>query len=153
MNNTNSNLSLRMPWSAFDATSLAYGALDFLHVPAGDSAAPVTLTYREARQEVDSLSTRLQAAGFRPGHRVAVALDNTAAFFLHFLALNRIGCSIVPINATMSREELRYVLAHADISAVFTRSRHVRALSEALPSNCPLVDVENVEGFSAAPHG
>ncbi|HEY0938924.1 MAG TPA: AMP-binding protein [Steroidobacter sp.] len=153
MSNINSKLSPRMPWSAFDATSLAYGANDFLHVIPGENAAPVTLTYREARDQVDSLSSRLHAAGFAPGHRVALALDNTAAFFLYFLALNRIGCSIVPINATMSREELRYVLAHADISAVFTHSGHVRALGEAVPSNCPLVDIENVAGPFAAPHG
>ena len=142
-----------MPWSAFDATSLTYGTRDFLHVPSGDGAAPVTLTYREARDEVDSLSSRLQAAGFAPGHRVALALDNTAAFFLYFLALNRIGCSIVPINATMSREELRYMLAHADISAVFTRSAHMGALSAAVPPERPLVDMESVGALSAKPHG
>lgn len=153
MNHTNSKLSLRMPWGAFDATSLSYVDRDFLHVPSSEGTAPVKLTYREARNEVDRLSSQLQAAGYGAGHRVALALDNTAAFFLYFLALNRIGCSIVPINATMGREELRYVLAHADISALFTRSGHVRALSEAAPPNRPLVDVQNLQGPLAAPYG
>jgi acyl-CoA synthetase (AMP-forming)/AMP-acid ligase II len=153
MSNTNSTLSLRMPWGAIDAISLTYGDRDFLHVPSSESASSVTLTYREARDEVDSLSSRLQAAGYKPGHRVALALDNTAAFFLYFLALNRIGCSIVPINATMSPNELRYVFEHADISTVFTRSVHVRALGEAAPPNRPLVDIQGVEGLPAAPYG
>lgn len=153
MNDTNSRLSQRMPWSAFDATSLAHGASDFLHVLSGEATAAVSLTYHEAREEVDGLTSRLQAAGFGSGHRVALALDNTAAFFLYFLALNRIGCSIVPINATMSREELRYVLAHADISALFARSRHVRALRQALPPDCPLIDVEAADGPLTGPHG
>jgi acyl-CoA synthetase (AMP-forming)/AMP-acid ligase II len=153
MSNADSRLSLRMPWSAFDATSLAHGTNDFLHVLSGDCPAPVMFTYREARAKVDDLAARLRVAGFGSGHRVALALDNTATFFLYFLALNRIGCSIVPINASMSRDELRYVLAHADISATLARSRHVSSLRQALPPRCPLVDVETADASLPGPHG
>jgi len=80
---------------------------DFLHVPADACRAyadgPLTWSFGEARARIDVLASRFQAAGYEPGHRVALALDNRPDFFLYFLALAKAGVSVLPLNASMSR--------------------------------------------------
>lgn len=138
-------------WDAFDSTSRAYLGHEFLHVPATVSGSPVTLTYATARIAVEQIAARFTTAGFEPGHRVALALDNRPEFFLYFLALNRIGCSVVPINAGMSREELSYVMAHADIAAAIAHESHLRHLQAALPAGVPLMDARLIDASLLSP--
>ena len=82
---------------------------------------------------VVALSARLAAAGYGPGHRVALALDNRPEFFLYFLALARLDVSIVPINAAMSAKELAYLVDHADVALAVTHTGHARHIRAALP--------------------
>ena len=73
----------------FQHTAAAGADREFLHVPAeacrhyADSA--LTLTYGQVAAQVELLVEQLHNAGYRPGHRVALALDNRPAFFIHFL--------------------------------------------------------------------
>ena len=50
--------------------------------------------------------------------RVAVMLDNRAEFFLHFLALNRLGASVVPVNSGFLPREIAYIINHSDACLV-----------------------------------
>ena len=63
---------------------------------------------------------RLRERGFGHGHRVAVLLENRPEFFFHYLALNALGCAIVPINPDYRNDELRYQMEHseADLAVV-----------------------------------
>jgi len=143
-----------MVWNAFDRTSRAYPQHDFLCVPASaQEPEEHRLTYQQAGDEVEQLAAGLAAAGFEPGHRVALVLDNRADFFLHFLALNRIGCSIVPINSAMTRTELAYVLAHADLAAVIVLTQHAASVGAALPERVPLLIARSAQASFAKPSG
>lgn len=136
--------AIRTVREAFDATARDYAGGDFLHVPAtatrGWADGPVTLTYADAGREVRALESRYRTAGYRAGHRVAVALDNRPEFFLHLLALNGLGCSVVPVNAAMSRAELEYVLAHADLAGAVAHAGHLAHVRAALPAGVSVVD-------------
>ena len=94
--------------ASFENTAAVFAGRDFLHVPAeacrGYADGALTLTYGEARARVEALSARLGAAGYGPGHRVALALDNRPEFFLYFLALARLNVSIVPDQCGHERE-------------------------------------------------
>ena len=70
-------------------------------------------TYAEALAEARALAARYAAAGYGPGHRVAVLLENRPAHFLHWLALNSLGVSLVPVNPDASADELAYLLTHS----------------------------------------
>ena len=115
---------------------------EFLHVPAeacrhyADS--DLTLTYGQAAAQVALLAEELRKAGYRPGHRVALALDNRPEFFIHFLALAQLGMSVVPLNASMSPAELSYVIGHADIALAVTHAGHAAHVRAALPGAIPL---------------
>ncbi|HWX37458.1 MAG TPA: AMP-binding protein [Steroidobacteraceae bacterium] len=149
------NSSSRSISALFENTATACASRDFLHVPqeaCRDYAeGPITLTYGEAQARVDALAARLQAAGYGPGCRVALALDNRPAFFLYFLALAKAGAGIVPLNAAMSVPELAYVLGHADVSLAVTHQGHAARLRSALPDTIPLaVAAEEPGAFARA---
>jgi len=136
------NSSSQTVFTLFENTAAACASRDFLHVPADacrDYAdGPLCLSYGQARARIEALASRIHAAGYRQGHRVALALDNRPEFFIHFLALAKIGVSIVPLNAAMSVKELAYVLGHADVALAVTHQRHSSHLRAALPGATPL---------------
>ena len=141
--------------ASFENTAAVFAGRDFLHVPAeacrGYAKGALTLTYGEACMRVEALSARLGAAGYGPGHRVALALDNRPEFFLYFLALARLDVSIVPINAAMSAKELAYIVDHADVALAVTHTGHARHIRAALPdTSLCIVDEDDAELSRAA---
>jgi len=54
------------------------------------------------------------SAGYGQNHRVALIMQNRADFLLHWLALNALGCSVVPINDEMVTQEQAYIINHSD---------------------------------------
>ncbi|HVS75695.1 MAG TPA: AMP-binding protein [Steroidobacteraceae bacterium] len=74
-------------------------------------------TYRQAAHEVAALLRRYREAGYGHGHRAGLMLENRPAFFFHWLALNALGVSVVPISTEWRRAELEYLVAHSEICA------------------------------------
>ena len=80
--------------------------------------------YADMLAVATELSARYSNAGYGHGHRVALLLENRPAFFHHYLALNALGVSIVPVNPDYRHDELCYQLAHSDaVLAVAVASR------------------------------
>jgi acyl-CoA synthetase (AMP-forming)/AMP-acid ligase II len=104
-------------FSAFERTARAHGAKPFLQV----LPERVELTYGEALQRIEEAAQRYRRAGYRAGHRVALKLPNCPEFLLHFLALNALGVSVLPLNPESRPAELDYILRHSEASAVLTR--------------------------------
>lgn len=102
------------PYDAFRSKALHRPDLSFLIAPgsAGLPYAPAgfRLTYGEIHDAVLELSERVKAAGYKAGDRIALLLENRPEFFVHWLALNALGISIVPLNPDMRPEELRFQL-------------------------------------------
>ena len=95
---------------------------------------PGEITYGTAQTDIAALAERFSAAGYGPGMRVAVLLENRPAFFLTWLALNRHGLSIVPVNPDLRASELEYLLGHSEpalIIAVAARRRDLAAAARA----------------------
>ena len=90
----------------------------FLVIPpsASGSYAPggVTLTYAEGLAQIDEMRAAYAAAGYGHGQRVAILLENRPDFLVHWLALNALGVSVVPVNPYYRSAELAYLLDHSD---------------------------------------
>jgi len=109
-------------------TADAYG------IPAG------TLRYGEVLAQVDALRERYAAAGYGHGHRAGLLLENRPAFFLHWFALNRLGVSVVPINAELRSAELQYLLAHSELCLAISLPERIASLREAAdPAEVPVL--------------
>lgn len=92
--------------------------------------APGEITYGQAAAEVAALSAGYEAAGYGTGHRVLLLLENRPAYFLHWLALNRLGASVVPVNPDLRHAELEYLIGHAEPAgavAIVARAEDLRA--------------------------
>lgn len=97
-------------------------------------------TYAEAEAEVARLAALYADAGYGPGHRVAILQENRPAHFLHWLALNRLGVSLVPVNPDSTRAELAYLLGHSGaVLLVAAAACTDRARAAASPLGIPVV--------------
>src|SRR5437763_8354661 len=76
--------------------------------------AGVEFTYAQTKERVLRLLECYHAAGYGHGHRVALLLDNRPEFFFHYLALNSLGCGIVPINPDYRHDETLYQMDHSE---------------------------------------
>ncbi len=71
---------------------------------------------------VERTARLLISRGIRKGDRVAVMARNCDGHVLALLALARIGAIMVPVNPEFGVAEAKYVLHHADVSAVLVAS-------------------------------
>ena len=103
------------------------------------------LTYDEVRVRVRDLRARYAAAGYGRGHRVALLLENRPEFFVHYLALNALGCGIVPINPDYRHDEMLYQMDHSDADLAVVLSGRVRDLERVAAERTtplPVVDAD-----------
>src|SRR5947207_8121407 len=106
----------------------------------------VEYTYAQATAEVERLRVAYAAAGYGHGHRVALLLENRPEFFFHYLALNALGCSIVPINPDYRHDEMLYQMEHseADLAvAIGSRVGDLQAVARARATALPVVDADH----------
>jgi acyl-CoA synthetase (AMP-forming)/AMP-acid ligase II len=99
----------------------------FICIPRGTSYASdgFEWTYADVMQRVLKLAERYQQAGYGPGHRVALLLENRPDFFIHLFALNAAGASVVPVNPDHRHAELRYQMTHCGAVLAVTLRHHV----------------------------
>lgn len=120
-------------WSLFEKSAEQFEPLPFLHAPAETARiydlAKTDYTYGEAKGEVDRLAENYARIGCGPGLRIGLALDNRPEFFLHFLALNSLGASIMPLNSAMQADELSYQIVHSDCAMIVAAPAHLTTFS------------------------
>jgi crotonobetaine/carnitine-CoA ligase len=141
-----------MPLTVFEAfVETARNAPDnvFLCAPpaAGRAYHPdgVELTYRQVHEAVRTMRDAYAGAGYGHGHRVALLLENRPLFFVHYLALNALGVSIVPVNPDYRHDEILYQMEHseADLAVVIgARVADMDAVARARAKPLPVVDAD-----------
>jgi len=143
--------------AAFTATASAHPDNAFLCAPArpGRPYLPegVEWTYGEAAAAIDALAAKYASAGWGPGHRVALALDNHPAHFLHFLALNKIGAGEAAVNPHYLLDEMQYFLGHSEAAFAVSSPWNAAKLRAAAP-DLPIVewdDASTPDAFSPPP--
>ncbi len=113
-------------------------------------------TYSQAVSIIDGLARRYRAAGYGQGHRVALLQENRPSHFFHWLALNSLGVSMVPINPDYKEDEARYALEHSESVLVVTiPSMLERIASAAKTCGVPvmLADDNTIPQAKSAPPG
>ncbi len=151
-------------FQAFVDTATAAPGRPFLCAPPapGRSYHPdgLELTYGAVRAGVLALRERYAAAGYGHGHRVALLLENRPEFFMHYLALNALGCGIVPINPDYRHDEMLYQMEHSEADLAVVIAARVADL-ERVGGECakplPVIDADALPATlpkpGAAPRG
>jgi crotonobetaine/carnitine-CoA ligase len=142
-----SGIAMSTVCAAFLATAAAAPDNVFLCVPpaAGRAYHPdgLELTYGETLAHVRRLGEAYAAAGFGHGHRVALLLENHPAFFVHYLALNGLGCGVVPVNPDSRHDEMLYQMEHSDVDLAVVlahRQGDMEAVARARARPLPVVE-------------
>lgn len=108
-------------------------------------------TYSQTLDCVKQLAARYHAAGYRSGHRVALVLESRPVHFFHWLALNAVGASAVPINPDYTQDELAFVLNHSDTALVICLEARQNHVTEAAARLGIAVAQDDTEEFPSAP--
>ena len=115
---------MKTVYEVFTSACVQYGDRPMLNIlPAtaefyGINAGEIV--YSQAFESVEIWSDAFAAAGYGHGMRVAILLENRPDFFLIWLALNRLGASLVPINPDLQAVELEYLIGHAEPALIIT---------------------------------
>ena len=98
----------------------APGAAELPYAPDG-----FAYRYGEALARIEALRRAYAAAGYGRGTCVALLLENRPEYIWHWLALNGLGVSIMPINSDLRADDLAYQLSIAEPDlAVALADRH-----------------------------
>ena len=134
-------------YAAFAEAARAAPDNDFLVIPpsAAKPYAPdgLSLSYAQAFERIEARRAQYAEAGYRHGHRVALLLENRPAFLEHWLALNALGVSVVPINPYYQAGEMRYLLDHSDAALGVALGQRVDELARAagnIGRTLPVID-------------
>ncbi|KIQ35411.1 AMP-binding protein [Variovorax paradoxus] len=107
-------------YDRFCASASHRGNADFLCVEEVTAAnygiEAQTISWRDASERVNALKAAYAEAGYGHGHRVGLLLENRPDHLFHWLALNALGTSVVPISAEMRAAELEYLIGHAQLA-------------------------------------
>ncbi len=122
-------------YEAFRATADRYPENEFLCILPQTAARYAigahSYSYADTAREVETLERKYRAAGVGLAHRVGLMLENRPAFFFHWLALNALGASVVPINPEWRRAELEYLVGHSEIRVAVVPLDRVEELKRA----------------------
>lgn len=143
-------------YEAFLKTTEKYPDNPFLYIPSAATAyyqeGPVDISYREMAQNIDNCRQYYLNAGYGLGQRVAILLENRADFFIHWLALNSLGVSVVPINGEMQVEEITYLLDNSDACLAVTipeQKNKLTAAAGAVDRELSIVATDQLNGLPA----
>ena len=155
----------RSPFEAFAAAAAHTPDAPLLIAPASAalSYAPdgFRISYGTVQADVERLRATYAAAGYGRGARVALLLENRPVFFQHWLALNALGVSIVPINPDLRPDELSFQLALSQADLLVAAPDRMHVAKDAALSRARLIDSESpipacqseVAAQEAAPDG
>ncbi len=104
-------------------------------------------TWAETWAAVQERKAHYAAAGYGPGHRIAILFDQRPEFVFHHLALNALGCSTVPINPDYRQDEVAYLLAHSEAClalAIEPRLDDIRLAASSLPAGIPVLRFDDL---------
>lgn len=106
-------------------------------IPAGE------ITYAEAAARIAALRAAYEQAGYRRGHRMLLLLENRPDYFLHWLALNGLGVSVVPVNPDLRAAELGYMIGHAEPAGGVAIPSRAGDLRDAARYDLPVFDPDS----------
>ena len=140
-------------FDAFLETAAAAPSSAFLCAPPAPGRAyhpaGVEFTYAETKAEALRLRGLYAAAGYGHGHRVALLLENRPEFFFHYLALNGLGCGIVPVNPDYRQDEMLYQMDHSEADLAVSIAARVADLDGVARRRTTPLPVVNAEALPA----
>ena len=78
------------------------------------------ITYKEVEETANRCAHGLRSRGVKQGELVGVLIPNSPEFIFAYFGILKAGATVVPMNPTLSIDELDYMMRDADIKVLFT---------------------------------
>ena len=114
----------------------------------------ISFTWKQTWDEVQKRLAWYEAAGYGPGHRVAILFDQRPEFVFHHFALNALGCTVAPISPDYRLDEIAYLLEHSEAVvalAIDSRLDDVRAAASSFSPSPPVMRFDALDQPLTAP--
>jgi acyl-CoA synthetase (AMP-forming)/AMP-acid ligase II len=105
-------------YERFELTRTEFPTRPFLIIPAASPHSSRQLSYAQVGTAASELIDSYRRAGYGRGHHIALLLGSRAEFYLHWLAVNAIGATLVPVGAELVDDEMAYLIQHAEVDLV-----------------------------------
>ena len=144
-------------YHAFQISAERFGNNAFLRAPAANTAdaSPhgVSYTYAETIARVNELIPNYDTRGLKKGERVALVFDSRLEVYLHLLALNALGVSIVPLHSLGTDDDLRYMITHSNCRLAVSADEHRGRLESLLADrdDCDVIGESDLMGSNDRP--
>ena len=142
-------------YQAFLATAERSAGNAYLCVPPleGRDYCPqgIEYSYGQAREHIEAIKGIYAAGGYGHGHRVALLLGNRPEMIFHFIALNGLGVSIVPVNPDYRHDEILYQMEHSEADLAVSIPSRLPDLEAVARERAKPLPVAAVDGMAALP--
>jgi len=123
-----------------------------------DGQVETVLSYEQLNADADAFAAWLQADGIHPGDRVVLLLDKSLIAVTAYLALQKLGVTVVPLNPGFKKSELEYLLTDASASMIILSPEKEIMVRDLIPGLRRLavsttVPYQSIEFFKTAPAG
>jgi acyl-CoA synthetase (AMP-forming)/AMP-acid ligase II len=88
-----------------------------------------SFTFSEYKDRIDRLSDALIGL-VNPGDRVGILSGNTSEYVEGYYGVPMAGVALALVNPRLASREVAYILAHAEVSAVFVQREHLHTIVE-----------------------
>lgn len=109
------------------------------------------LTYAALLARAEAVAGQLQAAGVKPGDRVALSCARTPDLFASLIGILMAGCAYIPVLPSFPTKRIVHMLETAGAVLLLCDAESRRALSAALP--CRLLVLSDAHAAFAPPEG
>ncbi len=100
----------------------------FRSFPAIGMALEEPLTYKDFHTRILSLAAHLRALGVQPLDRVAILSENSHYWGMVYLAVVRLGASVVPIFPDLPEADVHHILSEMECDFVFLSQRQIEKI-------------------------
>ncbi len=90
------------------------------------------LTYEELDNIVNQTAHAFLADGMKKGDMITVMSKNSLDFVVVNYALARIGAVMIPINYMLNREDVQYIVEHADVNGFIASEEYAGLLDQSV---------------------
>ncbi|AMA74752.1 hypothetical protein ACH33_13190 [Aneurinibacillus sp. XH2] len=89
------------------------------------------ITYEKLDKNIRQYAAYLRQNGIKKGDVVALSCYNTPEFIYSYFAIAHIGAIVVPLNLTLTMEEIAYIIGNANTKAIFVHENILAKLKVA----------------------
>ena len=109
-----------------------------------------SVTYKELKEKVNSISEFLREEGVLPGDKVAIIGENSVNWGISYFAITTSGAVGVPIMTEFKSTEIQHILRHSECKVIFVSSKQYGKIEEFKSEN--LIKIVLLDDFSIIPH-